>query len=880
MKKLISSIAVLIFLLPVLTRAQHLTISPEMGTQLRGKKKFSAIMQVVDAYYTSHNYRDDRKLFSEYKKWNRWAWFAVRHLNAAGEVDYNSSSTFSEAAAMQNHTGRPESNSGQWAPIGPTSTTWAINRGSRGIGRVDRLAFLSSNQNVILAATPAGGLWRTDNGGTNWFSISSAIPNCGISGILFSNNDPTGNTIYMLTGDGDTGPAPGPFVSNFGYLRTSIGVLSTTDGGITWQKTGNSEMVFSTRRCYKLLQVRNFPNILLAATDNGIVGSNNFGATWTVMPGTNFQTYYDIEQHPTNDAVIYCASQFSISKSVDYGQSYSFIGSAFFTPSLSATSRTALAVTAASPDEVYFLQCASGTPAENRIYKSINLGNNFSMINNTDLITGQYTYNCAFAVSPATNSFIAAGGINVSVSFNNGSTFPNITNGNIGGTVPANYVHTDIHDVAFNPVSGLLYAAGDGGVSVSNGGVNWTDISNGLQCTQYYHADGFNGTANLFTGGAQDNGTTFTANGSTMNYFGSGDGFAVDFPATDNDYIYHVENSNVTRYRRSANTRTDITPGIAAEQTFYPNIIAHPTDNNIVYVGYGGTMWRSNQKGDAGSWTKINATNGTSGGGAGQTGGFAVSAQLPNRLYAANATQLWRSDNQGTAFTLISGNTGWPANFGVMTDLAARNTNANEIWVTTTGNNGNNRVLYSSNGGTNWADYTGTLPNVPVYSIVCADDGDVYVGTELGVYFMDFSMNDWVPFYNGLPMVPVSDLFIDEINGTIMAATFGRGIWQSDLYSNCSPLVVLTTTVNGRNFYQSSGLLQSTQKINGNYGNELRYRSSGKISLKPGFKASAGSYLHAVIGPCGQGVFNRNKTEPAKTKAEALNLPGQLIINN
>ena len=873
MKKII----LLLIVIPLLSEqalAQHLSVSPEMGAQLLDKRKFADIMQVVDAYYTSHDYINNRKLYSEYKKWNRWAWYAVRHLNAAGEVEFNSSTLFSEAAAMQNHTGRPASNNGQWAPVGPTSTTWALARGSRGIGRVDRLAFLPSNQNVILAATPAGGLWRTNNGGTNWFSISSTIPNCGISGVLFDNNDPTGNTIYLLTGDGDTGPAPGPFVSNFGYLRTSIGVLSTTDGGTTWKKTGNSESIFNGRRCYKLLQVRNFPNVLLAATGNGIVGSTDFGDTWNVMPGTNSQAYYDIEQHPTNDAIIYCASQFSLAKSVNFGQTYTTNPFSSFTPVIAATSRTAIAVTPANPNEVYFLQCTSGTPAENRIYKSINSGDNFTAINNTDLITGQYTYNCAFAVSPATNNFIAAGGLAVSVSTNNGSSFPSVSNGNIANGPPANYVHSDIHDLAFNPISGLLYAACDGGVFVSTSGANWTDISNGLQCTQYYHADGFGGTANLFTGGAQDNGTSYTTNGSTMNYFGSGDGFAVDFPANDNDYIYHVENSNVTRYQRSSNTRAGISPGIAAEQTFYPNIITHPTNNDIVYVGYGSTMWRSNQKGNAGSWTKINATNGTSGGGGGQTGGFAVSAQLPDRLYAANATQLWRSDNQGTNFTLISGNTGWPASFGVMTDLAARNTNANEIWITTTGNNGNNRVLYSSNGGTSWADYTGTLPNVPVYSIVCTSDGDVYVGTELGVYFMDFAMNDWVPFYNGLPMVPVSDLFADEINGSIMAATFGRGIWQSDLYSDCSPLVVLSSTVQGRNFYQSGGLLQTTQTMNGSYGNELRYRSPAKISLKPGFKASAGSYLHAVIGPCGQGVFNRTGFEPAITKAAALNLPG------
>ena len=42
-------------------------------------------------------------------------------------------------------------------------------------------------------------------------------------------------------------------------------------------------------------------------------------------------------------------------------------------------------------------------------------------------------------------------------------------------------------------------------------------------------------------------------------------------------------------------------------------------------------------------------------------------------------------------------------------------------------------------------------------------------------------MTEWVPYSNGLPNVIVKELEIHYDKGTISAATFGRGIWESPL---------------------------------------------------------------------------------------------------
>lgn len=871
MKKSILLCGLLLLLMPVVFAQRSDTNA--LAQRLTGKTKYADIMNEVDRYYKEKDFMNNPQLYREYKKWNRWAWMASRHVNANGEVVSNTASYIDQALAMQqraNINNVAASTAGNWGSVGPATTAWGVNRGSRGIGRIDRLVVSPFNPQVLLAGSPAGGIWRSNDGGNNWFSISRYLPNCGVEGIVIDNSDPTGNTIFILTGD----LFGAYFLSNYNFNSNSAGVLKTTDGGNTWTKLGNSQTVMTGLTPFKLFQLRNFPNVLMAATTGGLYASYNFGATWARAPGTPFNSVYDIEQHPTNDAIVYFSTAIQVGKSTDYGQSFSF--SPTYSPAIANCTRSQLAVTSATPDEVYLMQCG----AANTVYKSINSGTSFTGINVQTLVTAAPGYNFAFAINPSNNNFMAVGGVNICSSSNNGSAFGNFTIGNSGNPVPSNYVHADIHDLVYTPAGNLLYAATDGGVAVStDNGLTWTDRSNGLQCTQYYRMAGVEGVENLYLGGAQDNGTTYTTNGSSMFYAGSGDGYACDFKRTDNDIFYLVENTEVTWYKRSTNTFSQISGNIpAANHTFYPDIICHPTNGNILYVAYANTVWRTDNQGT--SFTQIGSfsnNDGSSPAGASRTynGGFAVSPATPDRIYAAGANTVRRSNDKGANWTVVSGTTGWPATIGTITDIATRSTNADEIWITATGNNGANRVLYSSNAGASWVDMTGTLPNVPVYSIFYTSTGDAYAGTELGVYFMDFNMSDWVPFYNGLPMIPVTDLFVNEAAQSITAATMGRGFWRSDLYSDCSPFLTLSSNNNGRNSYQTAGILQSSQSMTGSYGNELRYRSPVKISLTNGFKASAGSYFHGVIGPCGEGVFNRDGSARVITKAEQVNLASQ-----
>ncbi|MBI3501349.1 MAG: T9SS type A sorting domain-containing protein [Bacteroidetes bacterium] len=62
-------------------------------------------------------------------------------------------------------------------------------------------------------------------------------------------------------------------------------------------------------------------------------------------------------------------------------------------------------------------------------------------------------------------------------------------------------------------------------------------------------------------------------------------------------------------------------------------------------------------------------------------------------------------------------------------------------------------------------------------------------------------MNAWVPFNNGFPNVVVSELEINYPANKIRAATFGRGLWESDLY--CPPPTLTKTGSISSGFYEA-----------------------------------------------------------------------------
>lgn len=116
-----------------------------------------------------------------------------------------------------------------------------------------------------------------------------------------------------------------------------------------------------------------------------------------------------------------------------------------------------------------------------------------------------------------------------------------------------------------------------------------------------------------------------------------------------------------------------------------------------------------------------------------------------------------------------------------VTDIAVSSANPQKIWVSYSGYLENYKVKMFD--GNNWSDMNEGLPNLPINCIVHVNGSDdaLFVGTDVGVYFRDATMDAWEPFSENLPAVIVNWLEVNYTGQKLRAGTFGRGLWETEL---------------------------------------------------------------------------------------------------
>ena len=820
-----------------------LSAQSPLKDQLRDKKTLSEIMHVVDVYYAGKpdNWKGENGNEPRHKQWKRWEWYMSGRLGPAGEfVDIRG--RILKAQHQVEKMSPPETRDINpfWFSEGPGSTDGS------GIGRADRIAFHPSNPAIFYIGTPAGGLWRTTNSGTTWTALTDHIPSTGISGIAVSWADP--NDIYILTGDGDS-DLLGGFVDQFNYERKSIGVLKSTDNGVTWKQSGVLDTI--PFLAFKLVQDPTDANVLLAATDIGVFRTANGGSSWINVLSDNV---YDLEFKPgTNRA--FAASNTAVYYSVNGGQSWN---PASFDVGLSGARRIELAVTPINTARVYLLVGdvdAAGT--YDGTYRSTDSGVSYVQRGTTPNILGnasdgsdnndQVEYDHCMTVSPVNSNIVLTGAVRIWKSIDGGQSYTNSASG----------THADVHDLAYNPLDGNLYACTDGGVYVSDDdGATWTGLLDGFETSQLYHMAGTLLQNDYLLGGLQDNGVKLkNGAGSFWDHVQSNDGFDVSFYPNDETRFYATLNKRAYRYSDGGATNTDITPpggDSGGDYDWFGTIAAHVSDSDYVFVGYD-DVFVSDDRGS--TWTNTGASGSWS---------LATCPSNANRLYAAGATTfntstsgtLWRTDNLGDdGWFALHNNPGFPPpnTISKITDIAVGPTNANVVYVTIGGFTPGVKVFRSFFAGAGWENYSGSLPDIPINCAAVGSGGDVYIGTDLGVFYRNSVMDDWMPFNNALPNVPVTDLFINENEGRIYASTFGRGTWRTEIATDCPVSLVLGGSMTGNFLYQASDLITSTTNVDGGVGTSVHFKAGGRVILSPGFAAELHTVFTAYIEACGSG---------------------------
>ncbi|MBU6367017.1 MAG: hypothetical protein KJT01_12470 [Gemmatimonadetes bacterium] len=651
-------------------------------------------------------------------------------------------------------------------------------------GRVAAVAAHPTDEHTMWIGTASGGIWRTADGGLSWEVTSDNL--CGLTIGAITVNPVRPATVYAASGE--------PVESR----AQSCGVFRSSDGGATWTNLGGS--VLAQRAVYAIHLVRSSaaqPDgaaVLLLATDAGMLRSTNGGGAWvTVAEGT----FTDVVGHPTNGSMLWgwknSGTDGGLWRSADAGLTWARV---FAAP---AAVRGELAVTPAAPDRVWALYAksdgtfgglyrhdgATGTGTAlaargvlNPYVQRIDFGR-------------QSWYNLAIAVDPSNASTILVAGVRAYRSTDGGGWF----------TEMAATVHVDWHALVFHPANPRrVYGGNDGGIFVSgDGGLTWASRNAGVSATLWYPGIAVHPTLpGAVLGGLQDNGTNYSGGRVVFEGVTGGDGGFTAFHPTNPDVIWTECQKGgfygclwkTTLNPATGVATTDGTAGSALYQAstdldtfralFIPPIAVGPRAASAAgYRLYAASHRLFTSDNEGVSWNPP-TDDLTKGGSAGITA-IAVAPGDATVVYVGTSDgNVRRSTDAGDTFAAASASL--PAAY--IGDIAVASNDPRHALATVQSYTTGIQLWATLDGGATWGNVTGNLPPVPARAVLRIPGSTrTFVGTAAGAFVAELPLTapltppTWARVA-GLPAsVVVTDLVYQASTQTVVAATYGRGLW-------------------------------------------------------------------------------------------------------
>jgi len=397
-------------------------------------------------------------------------------------------------------------------------------------------------------------------------------------------------------------------------------------------------------------------------------------------------------------------------------------------------------------------------------------------------------------------------------------------------------LHADIHDITTWPGSpNEVWVGNDGGVFYSTDrGQHWINANTNQQITQFQFCDLHPTDPNQAYGGTQDNGTdSFLGNiqylpGATAwSHSDDGDGGFALIDQSSPNFVTH------TYYNQSGNQilaaiASNGPASVPADYGYYAGEIANYLSSGIninddvlfyapmaldrgnpttLYFGtsnlyiandyFNQTITQENALTGSPPYTVSIFTPLAAGTNFGapvspstSTGVISAIETVRNVVPSTNATTIfvgtsngnvWRSTSSGATFTDVDGTIGT-----YVSQIAVYPRNPQIVAQARAGFTGSlpaNNVRISFDGGTTWTTKSNGLPDIPVNSIAWDPvfPGQLWAGTDVGVYLSTDEGNTWHPYNNGMPNVAVFSLTGNRDTHTVLACTHGRGAFRLNL---------------------------------------------------------------------------------------------------
>ena len=455
----------------------------------------------------------------------------------------------------------------------------------------------------------------------------------------------------------------------------------------------------------------------------------------------------------------------------------------------------------------------------------------------------QAWYNQFLVVDPANKDHVYAGLEEVYETQNDGSSWNTVgpywnfgfkcfSNDPFEGTCNHNQAHSDQHAAVI--AGGKLYVANDGGVyarALTNHNVgDWDNLNAHMDALQYYSAQG-SGDSTVY-GGLQDNGSNkvFPTTGtvlddhgqpidvSSVQVFGGDGGYTLVDPANSQNVITEYTDLTALKSTDGGANWHFIAPS-DPDPRFIAPITMDRTNSNHLVAG-GALVWNSEagvagttaNTGAATDWKSIFDVRNALGGNAasqvtaldaitvGDTqyvaaawcgpcnpsfstgGGFEAGLVMLN-----NGGGTWHATAQECTGSSACPAGGLPNRYitGIKVDPADPShaylslSGYSRHWIIGPDDPGVGHVYETTTGGSSWTDISGNLPDIPANDIVLYGQ-TLIAASDIGVYTSTDNGATWQRLGTNLPHVVVSQILVDP-NGTLVAATHGRGIWTIPL---------------------------------------------------------------------------------------------------
>lgn len=681
--------------------------------------------------------------------------------------------------------------------------------GSAGNSLVNKILIHPENSDLMFASSENSGLYRSTNGGQQWVKITS--DNAGFD-FAFKPGDlqtvyAAGNSFHKSEDGGLTfktiesrGPlnilSPNEIAGNYpvfqsGFSNRRIPIPNSNDplnGKLVLYQDiqGNNHLACSDPAnapdiAGNIVLIRRgectFVSKVLRAQNAGaravIIANDREGILGIGGDGTNIDILVVGVSLELGNTLINAALNQEVQLSIYQSES-----SFRLAPKM-------IGVSEDDPNRVYILE-ASGR-IFGALMRSDDSGETFSKLDHSgknyfgystraDDDLGQAPRDMAIAVNPKDADEVHIAGINSWVSFDAG-----ITMSPTSDWVPANaawqnigYCHADVDIMAFHDT--ILFLGTDGGLFKATNTKMikddyFEDLSKGLGIRQFYRIGVSQTNPARISGGSQDNGTSiYRTDTGWLDWLGA-DGMETFFHLTNPNIVYGTSQNGVPYISQNGGfSRSNLSrPGTRSGNWVTP-FEKDPKVPGRIYLCYE-QIFLSDDNGN--TWIPISDEFSA------KLDHFKIAPSDPKIMFAAHGNSLFKTQNAGNPWTRLTGFT------GSINEIAIHPRNPNKIAIATTSSE---KVFISEDGGQSWIGMRLNLPNFSALSLVWDDNlaNSLYLGMNYGIYYIDDNMNEWIPFNNHLPNVIVNELEINHVERKLYAATYGRGLWVSNLFDVAS----------------------------------------------------------------------------------------------